>query len=161
MEGSRGMSPASAVSMERHCHLPSALRGQPRGTERVGSLSPDTAKPWAGSSLSRQTRRRQPLWAQCRLPRWRRDVHGMESRATDPRNWAGQGHCWTQVRRELPEQWLYQKCPVQFALGRVSPDIRDEVDFPQLGSAPGPAEPANVSQSCGEGSDKERWCRKG
>lgn len=45
------MSPASAISMERHCHLPGTLRGQPRGAERVGSLSPNTAKPRAGSSL--------------------------------------------------------------------------------------------------------------
>jgi len=38
--------------MERHCHLPRALRGQPCGAKQVGSLSPNTAKPRAGSSLS-------------------------------------------------------------------------------------------------------------
>ena len=61
--------------------------------------SPQTLLNHGLAALSlRQTRSRQPLQAQCLLPRWRRDVHGMESGATHPINRAGEGHCWTQVR---------------------------------------------------------------
>lgn len=93
-EGSRGMSSASALLAPQHTQR-TPLR------HRAGDSAPSPQTPLrqlhsCHLSLHRPERGKPsgtnaPPQAP---PRWRMKVHTMENRATDPRNKAGEGHCW-------------------------------------------------------------------
>lgn len=83
--------------MEQHCWLPKTLRTPLRRQAGESAPSPQTPLSQLHScQLSADQKQTNPLGPMHppSPPRWRMDVHRMENRVTDPRNRAGEGHCW-------------------------------------------------------------------
>lgn len=114
-------------AQECHQHPQSPWNGTVTSLAR-SEVSPVVPSGWAPSpqtllshgleALSiRQTRRRQPVWAQCPLHRRRRDVHRMERAATDPRGWRGSLPDTGEMRAAWTTALPKMSCP--FALGSL------------------------------------------